>query len=213
VDFVACISRPHSGKTAAGTGTADQGGGTRGRPLPRPASSSARTAALAAILASVLAAGLPSPSRADQAAALRLADVLAEARERNPEIRAARERARAAAAVPPRVSAYDDPTLAYEAWNIPESLRLDRSDNNIFRVSQRIPFPGKRTLAGTVAEHEAEMARREIERTMHPFAEVATALVLQRDPVALLTRPEEWMPGSRCAPEFDRPQLRGGGGR
>lgn len=94
---------------------------------------------------------------------LRLADLIAEALQHNPEIRAARERTNAMAAIPARVSAYDDPTLSYEAWNTPNSFRLDQADNNIFRLSQKIPFPGKRTLDGQVAEGDAEMARREAE--------------------------------------------------
>jgi outer membrane protein TolC len=94
---------------------------------------------------------------------LRLGEVLAEARAHNPAIRAAEERARAAAAVPARVSALEDPTFSYEAWNAPDSLRFDRADNTILRLSQKVPFPGKRALAGTVAEHDAEVARREVE--------------------------------------------------
>lgn len=87
---------------------------------------------------------------------LRLASLVAEARSANPDVRIARDRARAMAAVPDQVSALDDPTLSYEAWNVPESLRIDRADNNIFRLSQKLPFPGKRRLAGDVALHEAE---------------------------------------------------------
>ena len=47
---------------------------------------------------------------------------------------------------------------------IPDSLRVDQAENNIFRLSQKMPFPGKRTLAGTVAEHTADAAEQEIER-------------------------------------------------
>lgn len=92
---------------------------------------------------------------------LRLADLIEEARRNNPEIRAARERANASAAIPARVSAYDDPTFSYEAWNAPNTLRVDQADNNIFRLSQKIPFPGKRTLDGQMAESDAEVARHE----------------------------------------------------
>ncbi len=114
----------------------------------------------------LLALGLALPARAHAADALPLADVLAEAQERNPELRAARDRARAMAAIPAQVSAYDDPTLSYEGWNIPDSLRIDRADNNIFKISQKVPFPGKRRLAGEVATHEAE-------QTSHAADEVA----------------------------------------
>jgi len=99
---------------------------------------------------------------AESIGSLRLATVIDQARQRNPEIQAARHRADAAAAIRKRVSAYDDPMFSYEAFNTPESLRLDRTDNNIFRVSQRVPFPGKRTLAGTVADHDAEAMRQDV---------------------------------------------------
>jgi outer membrane protein, heavy metal efflux system len=106
--------------------------------------------------------GWPGAGIADEAGPLRLADVLSEARERNPELGAARARADAMAAVPAQVSAYDDPTLSYEAWNVPESLRIDRADNNIFRLSQKIPFPGKRGLAGEIARREAARSSRQV---------------------------------------------------
>src|SRR5262249_54453374 len=77
------------------------------------------------------------------------------------EIRAAHERATAAAAVPGRVRALDDPTFSYEVWNAPNPVRVDRADNNIVRLSQKVPFPGKRALAGEVAAREADMARSE----------------------------------------------------
>src|SRR5262249_21024365 len=52
----------------------------------------------------------------------------------------------------------DDPVVSWEAWNIPP-LAIARADNNIFRLAQRIPFPGKRTLAGEVAERQADALR------------------------------------------------------
>ena len=94
---------------------------------------------------------------------LRLDDVVAAAEAANPTIAGARERARAAAAMPARVSAWDDPTVSWESWNFPDSFRLDHADNNIIRLSQKIPFPGKRGLAGAVAEREADVARGETE--------------------------------------------------
>ncbi len=106
-------------------------------------------------------AGTASATTADPPA-LRLVDVLAEARERNPEIQAARRRATAAAAVPRRVTALDDPMLSFEVWNAPISLRADRADNDIVRVSQKLPFPGKLALAGEVAQRDADMATAEI---------------------------------------------------
>jgi outer membrane protein TolC len=114
------------------------------------------------IVLAVLLVGAGTLARAEGSAGrLRLAAVLEEAREKNPEIRAARERAAAAAAAPARVRALDDPTFSYEMWNAPTPVRVDRADNNILRLSQKIPFPGKRGLAGEVAVREADMARSE----------------------------------------------------
>ena len=111
------------------------------------------------IIVVVLLLGTGTFARGEVAAVpLRLADVLEQARDRNPEIRAARARAVAAAAVPGRVRALDDPTFSYEVWNAPNPVRVDRADNNILRLSQKVPFPGKRALAGEVAMREADMA-------------------------------------------------------
>ena len=89
---------------------------------------------------------------------LRLADVLAEASAQNPDLKAARDRATVAETKPAQVAAYDDPMFTYEAWNAPESFRLDQADNNILRLSQKIPFPGKRSLAGAMAKRDSDMA-------------------------------------------------------
>ena len=94
---------------------------------------------------------------ADAAERLRLADAIAEARVRNPALAAARARATAAAAVPTRARALDDPTFSYELWNSPD-FRPDRADNNILRLGQKLPFPGKRGLAGDVAARDADVA-------------------------------------------------------
>src|SRR5262245_35894455 len=100
-----------------------------------------------ALVARVIACTLLAAPSLGAAEPLSLAHVLDVVRAQNPAIAGATARADAAAAVPRRVSAYDDPVFSWEAWNIPESIAIDRADNNILRVSQRIPFPGKRTLA------------------------------------------------------------------
>lgn len=108
--------------------------------------------------AGVAIAGILAAADANaQVPRVRLADLLAEAKEHNPELGAAIARVRAAGAVPARVAALEDPVLTYESWNAPESLRLDQADNNIFRLSQKVPFPGKRALAAEMATHDAEM--------------------------------------------------------
>ncbi len=100
------------------------------------------------LVASVGAAAEP-PER------LLLDDVLAIAREQNPAIRGARSQARAAQARPAQARAWDDPVLSWEAWNMPEFFNLRRAENNIIRLAQRFPFPGKRRLAGESAADEA----------------------------------------------------------
>src|SRR5579885_2522152 len=107
------------------------------------------------IAIAAFAAAAP-PARADGLPPLRLAEVVAEARAHNPQLAAARARAAAAAAVPARARAYDDPQISWEAWNAPETFDAGQADNNILKLAQRIPFPGKRTLAGEVAEREAD---------------------------------------------------------
>lgn len=96
---------------------------------------------------------------------LKLESALAYAQEHNPAIRAAQSRLLAAQKVPTQASAYDDPMVMWDNWNAPESLRVDRAGNNIFRLSQRIPFPGKLRLKGEIAAKEAERRAEELRAT------------------------------------------------
>jgi hypothetical protein len=95
--------------------------------------------------ATALALALAAPAGAEP---LRLDDVIAIALRDNPAIANAGQLADALHARPAQVAAFDDPTFSWEAWDIPESLRVDAADNNIFRLSQKLPFPGKRRVAG-----------------------------------------------------------------
>jgi len=96
---------------------------------------------------------------------LPLADVVAWARARNPELEAARQRQVAARAVPAQAAAWDDPTLAAESWNSPRAVPYDDAENNILKLSQRIPFPGKLGLKGRMAAREADMTAAEAKLT------------------------------------------------
>jgi outer membrane protein TolC len=93
---------------------------------------------------------------------LPLGAVLTYAAAHNPAIQAARSRLLAARKVPAQVSAYDDPMVTWDNWNAPESLRIDQAGNNIFRLSQKIPFPGKLRLKGEIATKEAEQRAEEL---------------------------------------------------
>jgi len=96
---------------------------------------------------------------------LKLDAVLAYAREHNPAIQAAKSRSLAARNVPAQASAYEDPTLTWEAWNAPEDFRINEAGNNIFKLSQKIPFPGKLRLRGEIASKEAERMEAELRAT------------------------------------------------
>jgi len=52
--------------------------------------------------------------------------------------------------------------FTYEGFNIPENFDLTRTDNNILKLSQKLPFPGKRRLRGEIATHEAAIAKEEL---------------------------------------------------
>ncbi len=110
--------------------------------------------AVAALLCTTATATEPPAGR------LRLDDVLAIARDENPEIRAARSRVHAADAGPARARAWDDPVVSWEAWNAPNNFNVAHADNNIFRLAQRIPFPGKRGLAAAAAGEQARAVAR-----------------------------------------------------
>src|SRR3989442_3577653 len=129
----------------------------RGEIWERTMRQPSRALAAALLLGSVV---LPAPAETSER--LLLSDVIAEVRDHNPDIKAAGDRVAAAKAKPAQVSAYDDPMISCEAWNAPESFRVDHADNNIFRLSQKIPFPGKRSLAGTMAERDAAMAEQNL---------------------------------------------------
>ncbi|MCC6848181.1 MAG: TolC family protein [Deltaproteobacteria bacterium] len=152
---------------------------------------------------------------------LALDAILSDARDRNPELAAARERAAALRQTPRQAAAWDDPMLSWEAWNTPNSFRIDRADNNIFKLSQKIPFPGKRRLAGEVAAHDAARGTSEAERVeLALVAAVKTAyyalwethaklalLERDRDLVTRLTRAVERKYGTGEASQADALRL------
>ena len=103
-------------------------------------------------------------STAEEDAALRdtslqLETVVAYARAHNREIGAATQRWEAAKQLPPQVSAYDDPIMSWTEWNTPRTLDITRAETTIFGITQKIPFPGKLSLKGKIAEREADMSR------------------------------------------------------
>jgi cobalt-zinc-cadmium efflux system outer membrane protein len=97
-----------------------------------------------------------APAAAPAAPVVRLSDLLAEMRQKSPEIRAAREQARAAAAAVAPAAAFDDPMLMVQLWNMPVDL------SNIplmVNVTQAIPLGGKRAARRDEAEAMANASR------------------------------------------------------
>lgn len=89
---------------------------------------------------------------------LSLPDLLQEMLERNPDIRAARERWDAARAVVPQVQTLPDPMLqlGYQRMPMVEPLQ-----GPMYGVRQHIPFPGKLRLRGEVASQQAGRVEQE----------------------------------------------------
>ncbi len=107
---------------------------------------------------------LPARASAGDAPLLTPGEAVTEALRANPEIAAAEHAWRAAAEVPRQASSLDDPELSYEAWNTPHPFAFDRADNNIYSLSQRIPFPGKLGLRGKAARIAADAAKQRYEQ-------------------------------------------------
>ena len=100
---------------------------------------------ITALLALALAA--PAP--------LRLADLLREAREKNPDLKAATARVRAAQSSISPAGAPDDPMLMVQLWNAP----VDFSTVPLMvQLSQNLPLGGKRGARTDVARADAAMA-------------------------------------------------------
>ena len=101
------------------------------------------------MIALVLSVALAAPPP------LRLGDLLREAREKNPDLKAANARARAAQSSISPAGALDDPMLMVQLWNGP----VDFSTVPVMlQVSQNIPLGGKRGARTDVARADAAMA-------------------------------------------------------
>jgi outer membrane protein, heavy metal efflux system len=93
---------------------------------------------------------------------VQLDELLKEALDRNPEVLAAQKRYEAARQRPSQASALPDPMIS-PGWNSSGApwpgagLGREPVANIGVMVSQEIPFPGKRKLAGDIAAKEAEV--------------------------------------------------------
>jgi outer membrane protein, heavy metal efflux system len=101
------------------------------------------------MLAVLLSVALAAPSP------LRLADLFREAKEKNPDLKAATARARAAHSAISPAGALDDPVLMVQLWNTP----VDFSTVPVMvQLSQNIPLGGKRGARTDAARADAAMA-------------------------------------------------------
>jgi len=91
---------------------------------------------------------------------LKLSDLIQEALQKNPELYAFQERWKAAKARVWKELSWGDTMIGADFEGIPRGRSAaDRANNIEWMISQKIPFPGKRFLAGRVASKEAKMAR------------------------------------------------------
>jgi len=91
-----------------------------------------------------------------------LDSLLAEALRQNPQIRSAEQRSVAAHRRDDQVSVWQDPMFAYFRWISTPETRVGPQEN-VFMLSQSIPFPGTLGLRGDVANEDAVAAEEQYE--------------------------------------------------
>ncbi|MCL4704927.1 TolC family protein [bacterium] len=107
----------------------------------------------------------PVDSTSTNGAALRLRELLREARERNPEILAAEKRRQAAQARIKPAGTYADPQIAFQTMYAPYPLTNAFNGERIFTISQMFEFPGKLGLMSGMARKESEAISADVETT------------------------------------------------
>ncbi len=107
-----------------------------------------------------------APAQA-KAETVTLPELLKEARENNPEIKAFAERIKAREARASAEGRLDDPTLKIEMEDLSKDHPLNISPGNAmltrYTIAQMFPFPGKLPLKEKIAMKEARVARSELD--------------------------------------------------
>ncbi len=62
--------------------------------------------------------------------------------DRNPGLKAAKAKWKAVIERHPQVTAFDDPEIGFDTWNIPTDFDLGETRTTIYWISQKFPFPG-----------------------------------------------------------------------
>jgi outer membrane protein TolC len=91
-----------------------------------------------------------------------LPELIHEVLARNPELVAARKQWEVATNRIAQVRSLDDPILSIQLWNFPQTFNVTQAQNNIFGLSQNLPFPGKLALKGDVASRSAEITEQAV---------------------------------------------------
>ena len=95
-------------------------------------------------------------AQAQESSSATLQSVVELARERNPDIVAARKMWESASAKVTSESAYPAPEVGVEYWGFSRSgLNVGSAEEKWYDVAQTVPFPGKLTLRGKSAAHAA----------------------------------------------------------
>ena len=121
-------------------------------------------AAIASVLVMLFSSGLSRAQDGDSMLRNRLLlpELIQEALARNPELAATRKQWEAATNRIAQVRSLDDPILSLQLWNVPQTFNVTQTQNNIFGLSQNLPFPGKLGLKGDVASRSAEMTEQAV---------------------------------------------------
>lgn len=96
---------------------------------------------------------------------LRVELLVQEAIEKNPKIIAARERHSKLKEKVPQAGALEDPMLGFGVVNVPSNFNFNEEDMTMkeISVSQKFPFPGKRSLIEEAAVRDADAGAAEVE--------------------------------------------------
>src|SRR6202795_3379382 len=126
----------------------------------------------AVVLASLLLVSTAVLTRAQEAPVpsqpTKLADLLVEAQENNPQIQGARQGWKAAQQVPTQVSTLPDPQFVLQQVNVGSPRPFAGYTNSDFAyvglgISQDLPYPGKLRLRGEMAKKDADVTQQKYE--------------------------------------------------
>jgi cobalt-zinc-cadmium efflux system outer membrane protein len=104
-----------------------------------------------------------------EAPPLNVDQLVDEALQNNPEILAAKSKWEAYKQKIPQASAFEDPMFGFGIINLPTNFSFREEDMTMkeFAISQKFPFPGKRSLMKAMASKEAEAVSTEIHAKVH----------------------------------------------